>query len=300
MTSRQDLVAARTRARGAWRRAAEAAERAARFERLAATASPRLRDLYVSLAESSRRAAELHGSSARLQTAWAEQIDSFDRRVSPAISKPRFLAAVADVLGAESAAVVIWNRDDDVAAALATDLQARAAVDVELVVGEGPAHATSKGGRPVVARRCELAALWPAFAHATAAMPLEVVVAAPLKARGRPIGALTVFDPPWTSVQDHLGELQSVAGAVVESLTEEVMARGGPAQPEEPTGLSQSPLLEEDWAPVVHQATGMVATQAHCDPATAFALIRARAFAEEISCAELAARIVARELTLTD
>jgi hypothetical protein len=43
----------------------------------------------------------------------------------------------------------------------------------------------------------------------------------------------------------------------------------------------------------------MVAKQAHCDPATALVLIKARAFAEDVPCVELAARIVARELTLT-
>jgi hypothetical protein len=297
MATEQDLVLARARARSAWHRAAEAAKRSARFQALAATASPTLRDLYLSLAESSRRAAEMHGASARLQTAWAEQIERFGSRVSPTVSMPGFLAAVADVIGAGSAAVVVWGREHEIAAAMATDVKSRAAVDVELLVGEGPAHATATEGRPVAARAAELASRWPVFAHATATMPLGVVATAPLKSGGRPIGALTVFDPPWDKVEDHLGDLQSVAGAVVESLTEEFAPRDETPQ-EGSAGLSQSSLLVEDWTAVVHQAAGMVATQAHCDPATALVLIKARAFAEGVPCAELAARIVARELTL--
>lgn len=300
MTTRQDLVVARARASRAWRRAAEAGARAARFERLAATAAPEMRALYTSLAESSRRAAELHGTSARLQTSWAGQIEMFRDRVSPTASMPRFLAAVADVIGADSAAVLIWNQEHAVAAAMATDASARAAANIELVVGEGPAHATASEGRPVVVRSAELAARWPAFAHATAAMPLSVVASAPLQCHGRPIGALTVFDPPWLTVEDHLRELQSVAGALVESLTQDVLPVAQADRSPRTEPATTSPLLDEDWLPVVHQASGMVATQLHCDPATALALINARAFADDVSCNDLAHQILAGELQLSD
>jgi hypothetical protein len=257
-----------------------------------------MRPVYDSLVESSRRAAEMHGASARLQTAWAERLESYGGRMPAMGSAPRFLAAVADVVGAASAAVVIWNEEHAVAAAIATDVRARAAVDVELVVGEGPAHAIASEGRPLVARAADLSAKWPAFAQATAAMPLTVIAAAPLESNGVSIGALTVFDPPWVAVEEHLAELQAVAGAVADSLTRDVVPADDGATQDVSDGLAGSSLLVGDRTAVVHQAAGMVAAQTHCDPETALALIRARAFADDVSPTSLCERIIAGELRL--
>jgi len=303
--SEKDLVAARARARRAWARAAEASKRAVRFEMLATKAPDGMGSLYQSLAESSRRAAKTHGTSARLQASWAGHIETSLRRVSATVSTPRFMAAVADVVGAGSASVVIWDREHEVAAAMATDLQARAAVDMELVVGEGPAHDTASTGAPFVVRETDIAARWPAFARATAAMSMHVVAAAPLQSGGVSIGAITVFDPPWMTAEDHLPDLAGMAGAVVESLSEELTGSGeadAAAAIEQPPGApyQESLLLADDWTPVVHQAAGMVARHAGCDTGTALALIRARAFADDVAWTDLAGRIVAGEVRLDD
>jgi transcriptional regulator with GAF, ATPase, and Fis domain len=303
--SEKDLVAARARARRAWARAAESSKRAARFETLAEKAPEGLRPLYQSLAESSHRAARMHGASARLQASWAGHIETSLRRVSATVSTPQFMAAVADVVGAGSTSVVIWSREHEVAAAMATDLQARAAVDIELVVGEGPAHDTASIGAPFVVRETDIAEQWPAFARATAAMSMHVVAAAPLQSGGMTIGAITVFDPPWATAEDHLPDLTGMAGAVVESLSEELTAsaeREAGAAVEQPPDVpcQESLLLADDWTAVVHQAAGMVARHTGRDTATALALIRARAFADDVACTDLANRIVAGEVRLDD
>ncbi len=237
----------------------------------------------------------MHSASAQLQATYAEQIQVFLGRASTHASIPRFLAAVADVIGASSTAVMLWNREHVVAASMGTDLTARAALDVELTVGEGPAHATALERCPLAVRKQDLAVRWPQFALAMAGMHLHMVAAAPLVHDGTSLGALTVFDPPWTPDHGRLGLLQSVADALVESLSQEVSSIG-----EGSDGALVHPLLAEDRTAVVHQATGIVATQSRCDTATALALIHARAFAEDIPSAELAARIVAGELRLDD
>jgi transcriptional regulator with GAF, ATPase, and Fis domain len=251
-----------------------------------------MRELHASLAASQRRAAEMHSASARLQAAYAEQIQGFLGRVSTQASMPRFLTAVADVIGAASAAVILWNSEHVVAASMGTDLLARAALDIELTVGEGPAHATALERRVVVVREPDLAVRWPDFARATAGMHLHVVAAAPLERGTTSLGALTVFDPPWSPDDAQLDRLQSVADALVESLAQEVSSL------EE--GTEGPPLLDEDRTAVVHQAAGIVTTQSHCDLPTALALIHARAFADDVPSFELAERIVAGELRLDD
>jgi AmiR/NasT family two-component response regulator len=55
-------------------------------------------------------------------------------------------------------------------------------------------------------------------------------------------------------------------------------------------GEDEFPLV----GPEVHQAAGMVAAQLDTDPDTAFARLRARAFAEGRSLSEVAAEVVAR------
>lgn len=259
--------------------------------------SPALRDLHARLAASHERVAEMHTASASLQSSYAAQLQRFlgPNHVNGAL--PRFLSSVADVIEAGSAAVTLWGREDTVAAAMASDLHARGAQEIELVVGEGPAHAAVLVGGPVAAERDSLVAQWPHFARAVAEIDVHVVAAAPLQLEGAPFGALTVFDPPWPTVGTRLRSLQTVADALAESLGEDLGAdlesTGEPVE-----GMAASPLLLEDRTAVVHQAAGMVAATAGCDIDSALALIRARAFADDVDCADLGAEIVAGRLQL--
>jgi hypothetical protein len=289
------VARARARARAAWVRAAKASERASRYERLAKSCSPELRELIAGLAESHGRAAEMHGSSARLQAAFAHQLEAASRATRQTTSFPLFLAAVAEVLGATSTAVMLWNTDHVVAAAMASDLQARTVLDIELTLREGPGHTIFRERTPVVLREEEVAARWPDFARATAGMHLRMVAAAPLARDGASFGALTVYDPPWKSEEGHLERLQSVADALVESLSRSIGAIAEPVD-----GVAAPVLLDGDSTAVLHQAAGIVAQQAHCDTAAALALITARAFAEDVTAPDLASRIVAGDVHLAD
>ncbi|MDP3966749.1 MAG: GAF domain-containing protein [Nocardioides sp.] len=294
--SERELVEARSRARLARRRATQASERAARFERLATDGPSDMRDLNLSIVASLRRAAEMQDASARLQDAYATQIEIFlDREGTPAPT-PRFLTAVGDLIGARSTVVTLWSREHVVAVSMGTDALARAVLDIELTVGEGPAHATALERRPVVVRRSGLGARWPNFARAAAPLQLHVVASVPMERADDHLGALTVVDPPQDLLEARMGTLRSVAAALVETLSEEFSST------DEGTGRTEArsslPLLAEDSCTALHQAAGVVAVHAQCDTAAALALIQARAFADEMSISILAARIIAGELRL--
>ena len=112
---------------------------------------------------------------------------------------------------------------------------------------------------------------------------MHAVAAAPLTAAGGCFGSLTVFDPP-SNVERVATLLCTVADALVATA---LLAPNGPEQ-----------LLAGDGRTIVHQASGMVAVQLGCGIEDALALLRARAFAEDVPVADVAQAVVHGRLRL--
>jgi hypothetical protein len=279
------------------RRADRAAEVAARHEEAARESSPQLREFHLRMAAVHRQverrhrtAAAVHRSFAERLRTWSVAVEPPDLAPPPLVLTPMFLAAVADSADAKGAAVTLFGREREEVLSAASDGRVKSVQDLEFVCGEGPAHTCNRLRRTVTATGAELSRRWPLYGPAAVSLGVERLAAVPIEIGRRPVGALTVYEPGVNRGAADLELLRTIAGTLHRiALTGD----GGP-------GGHSSLLAEADWHDVVHQATGIVAVQRGCCLADALAVIKARAFAEDVSVDELAAGVVARRIRLED
>ncbi|MEV0091383.1 GAF domain-containing protein [Streptomyces sp. NPDC050738] len=269
----------------AWLRVVRAMERAAqqrviaeRHERLAAETG---RELHTSMAALHRSIEERHRIAGRLQEAYARRLT--DWLTHRGAGRPVFMTGVAEACGTRSAALTLLGPDLSQLAVAASDSSARAAQDLEFVLGAGPALDAARGLATVSASGAAVEERWPGYGTGLAALRLAAVVAAPLRTADGCIGALTVFDPRPGLAEG--GTLVGVAAALADGVL-----LGADAEPDLYGGT--------DLRVVVHQAAGMVSEQLHCPVNDATALIRARAFAAGESPEAIALLIVSGDLKL--
>ncbi|MET7384757.1 ANTAR domain-containing protein [Streptomyces sp. NPDC005529] len=268
----------------ALRHAAQARERAER-ELGAAARQVRLAertgmDLHHRLARLHRDSASCQRTAAELQEAYARLLTGSAADGPPATA-PGFMASVAEVCGTRGAALSYLAADRSQLAVAASDEPARAAQELEFLLGEGPATDASAAGAAVRAAGPELRERWPVYGTALPELGFDEVAAVPLRQHDTCVGSLTVFDPRPSST----GSLTEVADALTRT-----MVLGPQADP----GLYGG----TDVRAVVHQAAGMVSVHTGCAVADALELVKARAFSEGLPVDTVAERIVGGELLL--
>lgn len=272
------------RAAAAWQRAARARERAERERVLAqryAREAGRVGD------DMGRRLEYLHRTTAARHQVAAEILESFARRAETWVRRgdagPEFMATVAEACGTSSAGLTLVDADCNQLAIASSGEPASSALELEFVLGEGPAREAASRRRLVVAKGAVLAERWPGYGPALIDLGIREVAAVPLEVPGDCVGALTVFDPQ-----------ASVRGSALLRRVADALARtvllGADALP----GLVE----DADIQPKVHQASGMVAVQMACSVADALELIKARSFAEGRLIGDVAGDIVSGQLKL--
>ncbi|WP_405658635.1 GAF domain-containing protein [Streptomyces sp. RK9] len=272
-------------AAAAWRRAARARERARsaeeaaeRYEQKAVESGS---DVHVQIATMLHSTADCHRSSARLQEAFAHNLTGWRRGQG---GRPQFMTGVAEACGTSSAALTLVAADHSQLAVAASSEPARAAQDLEFMLGEGPTRDATAHCRLVVASRDAIEQRWPCYGPALTALGIREVAAAPLDTTGRCFGALAVFDP-----RPGLVGTQAFAD-IVGALTRTVLLDPD-ADPELYGGT--------DHREVVQQAAGVLSVHISRRVDDALALIKARAFTLGVPLETYARGIVAGELKLT-
>jgi hypothetical protein len=165
--------------------------------------------------------------------------------------------------------------------------------EVEATVGEGPiGDALDLAFPAMVSDLDEVPALrkWPLFAPLAVEAGARACFGFPLVIGVVRVGVLVLLHgTPISPEPAVLREALVFADLVLAMLLGEQVAAGdtvpGPAEDE-------FPLV----SPAVHQATGMVAVQLNTDPDTAFACLRARAFADGRRLSDVAADVVSRRM----
>jgi hypothetical protein len=159
-------------------------------------------------------------------------------------------------------------------------------------LGEGPSYTAHRTGWPAQVPDLERDDTWPAFAEAAAGVGLRAVFAFPLRSGSIGLGALTLY-------QHVAGELTSeqYADALVVSrfalnLFTSLQAGRPPDELDQVFTDSLSNSVE------VHQASGVVSVQLGITVGAALAVLRAHAFAEGSTLAEVATQVVDRRLKL--
>ncbi|MBO4254688.1 ANTAR domain-containing protein [Streptomyces griseorubiginosus] len=279
----QGKISAERKAAVARARSAHETIRAERCEAQAAEApTEALRAAHLRMAELHRSTAHCHLTAARLQDDYASRLALWaGQRGTP---RPRFMTGVAEACGTSSAALTLVGADSpDELTVAASDESARAAQELEFLLGEGPARDATVEVRPVMAAGPGLAVRWPGYGPAVTELGIDEVAAVPLSLAGVCVGALAVFDPaPGFVGTDSFTE-------IAEALTRSMIL-----SPDGDAGLYGAAELRAK----VHQAAGMVSVQLECPVADALELIKARAFAEGVSARSVAERVLDGELRL--
>ncbi len=201
--------------------------------------------------------------------------------------------ACVEMLGVSGASLMVMT--EGIASVLSSsDELADRLEDLQLTLGEGPsvdAHAT---GRPVAEPNLlhPRQQRWIAFASGAAEAGAQAVFSFPLRLGGIRLGALTVY-------QTRAGELSDDQHAdaigIADLATSAILAIQGETWSE---GLS--PHLETLAAnnAVLHQASGMVSVQLAVGVGEALIRLRAHAFSEARSLAQVSDDVVGRRLDL--
>ncbi|HET7489277.1 MAG TPA: GAF and ANTAR domain-containing protein [Acidimicrobiales bacterium] len=198
------------------------------------------------------------------------------------------LAGTADV------GVFITDRGGPLRA-VGGDTAARPLELLELDQRQGPCVDCATNGEPVVNRRLEDAAdRWPDLAAAGLAAGFRLVSALPLRHGGVVFGAVNLFQRDAGDLPEREVRLaQSLADAAAVGIAHH---RAHLASAERGDQLQQA--LDERV--LVEQAKGMLAEQLGIGTAEAFDILRRRARASQQRVADLAARVVAREIAARD
>ena len=273
-------------------RAARAEEIAARCEAESAAGPEHLRSLQARMAVLHRQMQTRHRTSAALHEAHAIRMEAWADGRGPAF-RPVFMSVVAAAMGVGSVAATLYGRRPAAVVTAASDALARAAHDLEIVLGEGPAVTAMTAGVPVSAVGGSLADRWPLYGPAIGELGVRAVVAVPLRHATGCLGTLCAY-----SHEPVLPEsVVAFAGRVADAVTHTILL--SPPDPAASGAVRDVPLFgESDYQAIVHQAAGMVAVRFGCGIDDAEHLLRARAFADSLPVEEVALSVLRRETRL--
>lgn len=282
----------RQRAAEARRRAASAHAAAARFGEQAALVPASFSQACTRVAALQQRVEACHLGSARLQEQCADRLRDWREGSGRRDQRPTFMDAVAAAIGMPSAAIILLAEEQWEAVVAVSDATARAAHDLEFVLGEGPAHLAAARGQVVQVVGTALCDRWPQYGPAVTGLGVQAVIAAPLLPPTG-LGAVCAYSSQPAISKDAAMAAVRIADALPLTLVR-VARRSWTAD-----GVAELPLFGEIGFPAaVHRAAGMVSQQCGYEITDALALLRARAFSTGRPAEEIAARVLRGELRL--
>jgi hypothetical protein len=160
--------------------------------------------------------------------------------------------------------------------------------------GYGPCLDAVRTGRVVIGSDLSAGAVarWPAVANRATSLGYRSLCAWPLQLGAIRLGALTVFLSDRLSLDEQ--DMQRGSSFAL-AATELVLLTNDPSSPSSIAAILDGAT---ERRAVVHQATGMVSAQLDVGLADALSVLRARAWSEGQSIADLARAVVARERRL--
>ena len=160
-------------------------------------------------------------------------------------------------------------------------------------LGEGPSYTAHRSGCPVKVADLEHDDTWPAFAEAATALGLRAVFAFPLRSGSVSLGAMTLYQ----HVAGELSTEQNADASVVAQLARSVLTLLQAGCP--PDELDQVFTDTLPGSVEVRQASGIVSVQLGISVGAALAVLRAHAFTESCSLAEVAIQVIDHRLQLS-
>ena len=217
------------------------------------------------------------------------------RSAGSAISLAHVCVSAVDGVGVDGAGLTVMASPTVRETVYATDRVAGVLEELQLTFGQGPSVDAFGTGGPVLAvdlSAPDYVARWPAFAPAALDCGARAVFALPLQIGAIRLGVLDLYraEPGGLSPNE-------LADALAFADTAGMLLLDGAAGAPPDGG---DPVWQRDGATprqaVVHQATGMILAQLGVSAETAFARLRAYAFAHDAALAEVARDVVERRL----
>ena len=200
----------------------------------------------------------------------------------------RLCDSYRELAGANGAAITVRYEELERVTLCATDEYAAQLEDLQDVLGEGPGHSAATSGQ---IEMCVVpptgSSRWSIFVEAAQdVVKTAAIHAIPMRPESDVFGVITLYQSPRPDVALGLerNELQFLANVVGAALVSE--------------GASLDELNSGPWSSraTVHQATGMVVAQMRLSPDDALALLRAHAYAQQMTLTDLASAIVERRV----
>jgi hypothetical protein len=168
--------------------------------------------------------------------------------------------------------------------------------DLQATLGEGPAVEAGRGNGPVLGadlRTAGAQARWPEFAPAALARGVAAVFAVPVGSGAALVGVLCLYrERAEELARDQLDTILLYADAAMVLALDD---RGGLAP-------GSAELIGSSFAErraEVHQASGMISVQLDISVIDALVTLRARAYAEGLPIAQIAADVVGRRFSFS-
>jgi len=189
---------------------------------------------------------------------------------------------------------LVWMTEDGPGAMLAaTDGPAEALEDLQFSLGEGPCVDSSSTGRMVLEPDLALTApdRWPRFTAGALDAGVRAIFTFPLQIGRVRVGVLEIY-------RDRAGPLDrgelAEAWAFADAATTVLLQRQAQGDAHEILPLLADAIENRTE---VHQATGMVAVQAHVSLANGLMMLRAHAYAAQRPVVEVASDVVSGVVT---
>lgn len=204
----------------------------------------------------------------------------------------RLCSACVAELDVSGASVALIIRDDHCGTIGASDDVSAGIEELQSTLGEGPGWDAHRWGGTTTEPHLASSRRWGAFAPAALALGAGAVFAFPLRLGSVRWGALVLYRRSTGRLEkEDRADGSAMAGVAATLLAQLEL---------EASGRGLTTLVEElvDGRSVVHQAAGMVSVQLDVTVEDAHAALRARAFADERSLADLSADVVTRKQRL--
>ncbi|WP_454051205.1 GAF and ANTAR domain-containing protein [Cellulomonas sp. Marseille-Q8402] len=167
----------------------------------------------------------------------------------------------------------------------ATDDTAARIEQIQDVVGHGPSAEVLKSDAPVSASLADPATRWPEFAEMAARQTTALsLTAVPLHAGPGVLGVLTLYRSRPGTLARSLDDLAFVADVIAVAVLDDTQPGTSPA------------AASWDERSLTHQAVGMVMAQLAVTADDALALLRAHAFALDLTLPAVARQVLDRDL----
>jgi hypothetical protein len=213
-------------------------------------------------------------------------MERFDRQRMGTVA---LCTVAAEFLELDGSGIALRSDDDVLTTLCTSDPIAQELMDLEVIVGEGPAVHASQNGAIEVPNLLDATLRWPMYSPRALDLGVRAVFGYEVRFGAIRFGALSLFresSGPLTGTQVSDGYLMASviarsvltqqAGVTYESLSGEI-------------GVTST----LDFS--VHQAAGMVAIQGFMSVRDALVTLRAHAFASNCQLSDLAERVVSRE-----